>query len=78
MKKQTFFKWLEFCVILGVGFVLIVGILYKSGAVKSGYHFTDDHEVVRMEMAFEAGANPGEQMDAWIQNDLRWRFRPFY
>lgn len=78
MNKQTFFKWLEACVILGLGFVLIVGILYKSGVMKSGYHFVDDHEVVRMEMAFEAGAELGAQMNTWIQNDLHWRFRPLY
>ncbi|MBQ7920023.1 MAG: hypothetical protein IJ324_08810 [Lachnospiraceae bacterium] len=78
MTKQRILRWMEACIVLGIGFVLIVGILYKSGVMKSGYHFLDDHEVVRMEMAFEAGADFGEQLNAWVQNDLHWRFRPLY
>ncbi len=79
MKKETVLKWLEVCVVLGIGFILIIGILYKSGVIRSGYHFVDDHEVLRMEMIFENGESTlGEQIGAWLQNDLSWRFRPFY
>lgn len=76
--KSIFWKCAELCVVLGIGVLLIGGILYKSGALKSGYHFVDDHEIVRLEMSIDNGAKLGETIGAWIRNDIHWRFRPFY
>lgn len=65
--------------ILILGIVLIGGILYKTGTWTSGYHFTDDHELIRIEYSLESGnISVWEQMRQSMEGDLRIRFRPLY
>ena len=62
-----------------LGIAIIFGFLILSGTLFSGYHFVDDHEVVRMEYSFKEQHQPLTTiMHNYIQNDLSWRFRPFY
>lgn len=82
MRKKNYFEnftWQETILILLVAFVMMFGLLYKLGTLTSGYHFLDDHELIRMQVAFEDGRQSiGSTMKAWMTNDLSWRFRPFY
>lgn len=61
------------------GCLIVVGVLMITGTITSGYHFLDDHELVRMEYGFRVGgASLGDTMLALAKNDLWWRFRPLY
>lgn len=68
----------EYLMPLVVGAVVIFGILLKAGTLTSGYHFLDDHEVIRFEYSIQNGADIFEMMTNAIKNDMWWRFRPFY
>lgn len=88
MKKASKAVWyrqekikevIEVLAVLALGFVLMFGILIKSGTLKSGYHFMDDHELIRIEYTLEnTEQSVGSLMHAMINNDFHWRFRPFY
>lgn len=72
-------EWIEVLAVFGLGFVLMFGILIKSGTLKSGYHFTDDHELIRIEYTLEnSEQSVPSLMNAMIKNDFHSRFRPFY
>lgn len=61
------------------GILLVGGILCKSGTVASGYHFLDDHEIVRFEYSLKHGnISVMEMIKATIKNDMNSRFRPLY
>lgn len=70
--------WLEVVMISGLAFVMMYGLLYKLGTLSSGYHFLDDHELIRLEIAFGEQQSLGSVMRSWVTNDLLWRFRPLY
>lgn len=54
--------------------VLFLGV---SKTLTSGYHLTDDHELVRI--AYDLKTNSLlETLINWMSNDLEIRFRPFY
>lgn len=55
-----------------------MGILYRAGTFDSGYHFMDDHELIRLELSFQENASLWGTIKTWIINDFHWRFRPFY
>lgn len=74
--KKVF--WWEHVIVLLLGVAVILGILYRAGTLHSGYHFMDDHELIRMELSFENGASLWSQIKGNVLNDLSWRFRPFY
>lgn len=72
-------EWIEVLAVFALGFVLMFGILIRSGTLKSGYHFMDDHELIRMEYTLEhSDQSVPSLMHAMINNDFHWRFRPFY
>ena len=72
-------KYLEHIVVLVIGVTLIGGILYKTGTISSGYHFLDDHELIRIEYSLkEQQVTVFEGIRSWQLNDLSWRFRPLY
>lgn len=74
-KKQL----LEWAIIILAGSILIFGMLYKTGTLKSGYHLMDDHELIRMEYSIKVnGESVWKVMTGTIKNDFWWRFRPFY
>lgn len=70
--------WPEVVLILGLACILMFGLLYKLGTLSSGYHFLDDHELIRMEVALEQGQSLGSVIGGHVENDLNSRFRPFY
>lgn len=71
--------WLEVAVIAAIATVLMYGMLHKMGTISSGYHFLDDHELIRLEVTYEESANAlGETMAECVVGDLHWRFRPLY
>lgn len=60
-----------------LGFLIIYGLLAKAGTLTSGFHFLDDHELIRMELGFTQHNVPlGQAILNWM--DFHWRFRPFY
>ena len=72
-------EWIEVLAVFALGIVLMFGILIKSGTLKSGYHFLDDHELIRIEYTLEhSDQSVWNLMRAMINNDFRSRFRPFY
>ena len=70
-----------FCRIPGLffGLLMVAGTLIQAETITSGYHFLDDHELLRIEYSLEMDKVPlGELVLAWMKNDLWWRFRPLY
>lgn len=72
-------QMLEYAAILLTATILIFGILYKSGSLRSGYHLLDDHELIRIEYSLQNSSDSiGRIIAGTISNDLASRFRPFY
>lgn len=70
--------WEHFAAVM-LGCVIVAGVLAITGTIVSGYHFLDDHELVRVEYSFRVGgASLGSTMLAQLKGDLWWRFRPMY
>lgn len=63
---------------LAGGLLFIYVMLIQTKTIWSGYHFLDDHELVRIEYGLKHGADVFETVWAWICNDLHWRYRPLY
>ncbi|MCK5169192.1 MAG: hypothetical protein KAQ75_04865 [Bacteroidales bacterium] len=51
--------------------------LALTGTLTSGYHFVDDHEIVRIKKDFES-MNTFEVTKKWLKYDMIMRFRPLY
>ncbi len=78
-KKIRTISIVEHIGILLLGCLVVYGILYKTGTINSGYHFLDDHELIRMEIAFEQQSESLLQaIKNWMVGDFHWRFRPLY
>lgn len=76
-KKINKVCMLDYVGALFLGFVIIFGLLVKAGTLTSGFHFADDHELIRMELGFsQQNVSLGQAILNWM--DLHWRFRPFY
>ncbi|MCM1026471.1 MAG: hypothetical protein NC432_08530 [Roseburia sp.] len=72
-------EWLEGILILFFAIIVMYGILSRAGTLASGYHFADDHELIRIEKAFQDGTTTlGQAVVAYMRNDLHWRYRPLY
>ena len=77
-QNQSIFWW-EYIGAATLGLLIMYLFLYRTGTYSSGYHFLDDHELVRAEYAFqEQGASLWNVMRSAMLGDLSWRFRPFY
>ena len=71
--------WPEVIGIVFLAFVMMFVLLYKLGTLTSGYHFLDDHELLRLEISLkENHLSLGSVMKEWLVGDMWWRFRPFY
>ncbi|MFC2152103.1 hypothetical protein ACFLSE_06200 [Bacteroidota bacterium] len=57
--------------------ICIFLFLGLTGTITSGYHFVDDHEIIRIKADFES-MNLFEITKKWIKDDLNIRFRPLY
>lgn len=60
-----------------VFFVFWVGFLFFSGTLFSGYHFTDDHEILSIYQRIQE-TDILNTIEYTIVNDLKIRFRPLY
>lgn len=60
------------------GLLFIFTMLIQTKTIWSGYHFADDHELVRIEYSLKHGSDVLETVWAWMNNDLHWRYRPLY
>lgn len=75
--RQFVFSKCEIALIGVVAFIMFVGILFSSGALYSGYHFIDDHEV----LSISQYSNTHTFIDTlrWhVMKDFSIRFRPLY
>ena len=70
--------WLDAVIGLVLGTIIVAGILCIARTIWSGYHFLDDHELIRIEQAVVQKKSLLSTMKTWMINDLWWRFRPFY
>jgi hypothetical protein len=62
-----------------IGFIILAtfSFLGLSGTLNSGYHFQDDHEIVRIENDLRNGSFY-DVSKKWVVEDLHIRFRPLY
>lgn len=61
-----------------VGTIIIGGILAIAGTIWSGYHFIDDHELLRIEYEARNGNPLSNVLRGWLVGDMTWRYRPLY
>ena len=70
--------WQDVVIAILFGVIIVAGILCVARTIWSGYHFLDDHELLRMEQSLTQGMSLHDLLRAWIKNDMSWRFRPLY
>lgn len=65
--------------VLGSIIIGVILFLLSSGTLTSGYHFVDDHEIVKMKSELKSNSF-FEVSKKWVEEDVRTntRFRPFY
>lgn len=73
--KKPFY---ERVIALALGILFVYIMLIQTRTIWSGYHFLDDHELVRIEYSLEHGNSLWDQTMALVRNDLNARYRPFY
>lgn len=79
LKRTKVIRLAEHIGVLLLGCLVVYGILYKTGTINSGYHFLDDHELIRMEVSFEQqSVSLLQSIKNWMVGDFHWRFRPLY
>lgn len=64
-------------VIISLIFILVFSFLALSGILTSGYHFTDDHEIIRLTNELKTESTLSVTTH-WINNDFNIRLRPMY
>lgn len=77
-KRETKVTWLDVILALLAGTVIVAGILCIAQTIWSGYHFLDDHELLRIEQLADQGQPLSTTIKTWIQNDMKLRYRPLY
>ena len=75
-KKE--FRRLDIIIGLLLGTIIIGGILTITHAIESGYHFVDDHELIRIEQAVIKKVSFKDTLNQWLKIDMNVRFRPLY
>lgn len=68
----------ERAIALIMGLLFVGVMLIQTRTLWSGYHFLDDHELVRIEYSLEHGTTLWDQIRAQVRNDLQTRYRPLY
>jgi hypothetical protein len=69
-------KWIDSSIVI-LFFAGILLFLFFSGTLNSGYHFIDDHEMLKIHADLEKTSFVGTSIQ-WIKNDFSIRFRPMY
>ena len=65
-------------VLIAAGITVAVLLFFLlTGTLFSGYHFTDDHEIIRINEELKS-APFLDVLKKWVINDFAIRFRPFY
>ena len=62
--------WQDAVIAILFGTIIVAGILCVARTIWSGYHFLDDHELIRMEKSFSQGMSLHDLLRAWIKNDM--------
>lgn len=70
------FKKVDLLVVI-LFFIGVFSFLFFTGTLNSGYHFTDDHEIIRINTDLESTSFL-ETSANWLKSDLNIRFRPMY
>ena len=76
--KEEKVVWQDIVIALLAGTIIVAGILCIARTIWSGYHFLDDHELLRLEQLAEQGQPLGTTIRTWIRNDMNLRYRPLY
>jgi len=74
--KSEYIKWIDSSMVI-LFFAGILSFLLFTGTLNSGYHFTDDHEMLEMNRDLKT-MSLGSTISKWTANDLNIRFRPMY
>lgn len=79
MKILVSFERFKNPMVFGFFLVLWFGVLIFTGSLTSGYHFMDDHDLVRLNKEL-SGTTMANELDVFIGNIIapKMRFRPFY
>src|SRR4030067_2945400 len=66
-------------VVFAFFFFFWFGVLYLSGSLSSGFHFTDDHQIIGFSSSIESAGFIDQAID-YISGDisLKGRFLPLY
>lgn len=71
-KRKTILIWLLF-------FGIVFGVIVGCRTIDSGYHFVDDHEIIRIRNELQKeNVSIIECMKKYIETDMQIRFRPIY
>lgn len=76
--KENRVVWQDVVIALLFGIIIVAGILCIARTIWSGYHFLDDHELIRIEQGAAQKIPLLDQMSGCIKNDLNQRYRPIY
>lgn len=77
-KRETKVTWLDVILALLAGIAIVVGSLCVARTIWSGYHFLDDHELLRIEQGALQKTPLSTTLKSWILNDMSLRYRPLY
>jgi len=69
-------KWIDSLIVL-LFFAGVLLFLFYTGTLNSGYHFIDDHEMLKIHADLEKTSFVDTTIQ-WIKNDFNIRFRPIY
>jgi hypothetical protein len=75
-ERAQFEKWADSAVVVFF-FAGLLLFLFFTGALNSGYHFIDDHEMIRIYSDLKSNSF-FHVASQWITNDFNIRFRPIY
>ena len=76
--KENRVVWQDVVIAFLFGIIIVAGILCIARTIWSGYHFLDDHELIRIEQGAAQKIPLLDQMSGCIKNDLNQRYRPIY
>lgn len=76
--KKEKIRWFDTVIAILLGTIIIGGILCICGTIWSGYHFVDDHELLRIGLAAQQKQPFLTILKAWMDSDITWRYRPLY
>jgi hypothetical protein len=68
----------EFLISFVLSFLFWLSILSYAGTLTSGFHFTDDHEIIQINYEIHQDDNIITTITRWVRADFQGRLRTFY